>query len=265
MKTYKTEDIRNIALIGGSGSGKTTLAESLLFESGAINRRGDIASGTTACDYMPVEKEYGYTVFSKLFTCIWQDHKLNFVDCAGSDDFIGGTISALDTCESCLAIVNAVYGLEVGLINRFRHIEAQHKPAFIAVNRLDDEKADFATALSQLKEYFGGKVVPLQYPVNPGAGFNAVIDLLNMKMLQWKEEGGTPEELEIPASEADKAEEMRQAMIESAAEHDDSLMEKFFENGTLTEDELIEGIRLGVTKGDMYPLFCISGLKKHGG
>ena len=264
MKTYKTEDIRNIALIGGSGSGKTTLAESLLFESGAINRRGDIASGTTACDYMPVEKEYGYTVFSKLFTCIWQDHKLNFVDCAGSDDFIGGTISALDTCESCLAIVNAVYGLEVGLINRFRHIEAQHKPAFIAVNRLDDEKADFATALSQLKEYFGGKVVPLQYPVNPGAGFNAVIDLLNMKMLQWKEEGGTPEELEIPASEADKAEEMRQAMIESAAEHDDSLMEKFFENGTLTEDELIEGIRLGVTKGDMYPLFCISGLKNMG-
>lgn len=264
MKAYKTEEIRNIALIGGSGSGKTTLAESLLFESGVISRRGDIASGSTACDYMPVEKEYGYTVFSKLFTCPWQDHKLNFVDCAGSDDFIGGTISALNTCESCLAIVNAVYGLEVGLINRFRHIEAQRKPAFIAVNRLDDEKADFSTTLSQLKEYFGGKVVPLQYPINPGAGFNAVIDLLQMKMLQWKEEGGTPEVLDIPAAEADNAEEMRQAMIESAAEHDDSLMERFFENGTLSEEELLEGIRLGVTKGDMYPLFCISGLKNMG-
>lgn len=264
MKAYKTEEIRNIALIGGSGAGKTTLAESLLFESGVIKRRGDIASSNTACDYMPVEKEYGYTVFSKLFSCPWQDHKLNFIDCAGSDDFIGGTITALDTCESCLAVVNAVYGLEVGLINRFRHIEKQHKPAFITVNKLDDDKADFAMTLSQLKEYFGGKVVPLQYPLNPGSGFNAVIDLLNMKMLQWKAEGGTPEELEIPDAEKEHAEEMRQAMIESAAEHDDSLMERFFENGTLSEEELIEGIRLGVTKGEMYPLFCVSGLKNMG-
>lgn len=264
MKAYKTEDLRNIALLGGSSSGKTTLAEALLFESGVINRRGDIQSGNTACDYMPVEKEYGYTVFSKLFSCPWQNHKLNFIDCAGSDDFIGGTVAALSTCESALAVVNAVYGLEVGLINRFRYIEEKQKPAFFVVNKLDDEKADFATTMLQLKEYFGGKVVPLQYPVNPGSDFNAVIDLLKMKMLQWKPEGGEPEEEDIPANEMVHAEEMRQAMIESAAEHDDALMETFFENGTLTEEELIKGIRLGVVKGEMYPLFCVSALKNMG-
>lgn len=264
MKAYKTEDIRNIALVGGSGSGKTTLAESLLLESGVISRRGDIAFGNTACDYMPVEKEYGYTVFAKLFSCPWENYKLNFIDCPGSDDFIGGTITALSTCESVLAVVNAVYGLEVGLINRFRFIEENRKPAFIVVNKLDDEKADFGTTMAQLKEFFGGRVVPIQYPLNPGAGFNAVIDLLKMKMLQWKSEGGTPEELDIPASETDHAAEMRQALIESAAEHDDSLMENFFENGTLTEEELIAGIRLGVTKGEMYPLFCVSAQKNMG-
>lgn len=264
MKAYKTEEIRNIALIGGSGAGKTTLAESLLFESGAIPRRGEVASGNTACDYMPVEKEYGYTVFSKLFTCPWKNNKLNFIDCAGSDDFIGGTISALSTCESALAVVNAVYGLEVGLINRFRYMEKRKSPTFIVVNKLDDEKADFGSTLSQLKEFFGSKVVPLQYPLNPGSGFNAVIDLLAMKMLQWKPEGGTPEELPIPDSEAERAEEMRQELIESAAEHDDTLMEHFFENGTLTEEELIAGIRLGVTQGAMFPLFCVSAEKNMG-
>lgn len=264
MKVYTTKDIRNVALIGGSGAGKTTLAEAMLFESGAIKRRGDIAAGNTACDYFPVEKEYGYTVFSKLFSCEWNNVKLNFIDTAGGDDFIGGTVSALNVCESCVAVVNAVYGLEVGLINRFRYIANKNKPAFFLVNKLDDEKADFANTLNQLKERFGGKIVPLQYPVNAGANFNMVVDLLNMKLLKWGPEGGKPEMLDIPADELPNAEEMRQQMIESAAEHEDTLMERFFENGTLSEEEILEGIRKGVVKGEMYPLFCASAQKDMG-
>lgn len=264
MKVYKTEEIRNIALIGSSGCGKTTLAEAMLFESGVIKRRGDVQSGNTTCDYFPVEKEYGYTVFSTLFSCEWAGRKLNFIDSAGSDDFVGGTVSALNVCESCLAVVNAAYGLEVGLINRFRYVENKNKPAFFIVNKLDDEKADFQNTLLQLRERFGGKIVPLQYPVNAGIGFNSAIDLLSMKMVQWGADGGEPKMLDIPVEEADRAEEMRQAMIESAAEHEDTLMERFFENGTLSEEELLQGIRKGVVLGEMYPLLCASGLKDMG-
>lgn len=264
MKAYKTNEIRNIALIGGSGAGKTLLAEALLFESGVIKRRGDIASGNTACDYFPVEKEYGYTVFSKLFSVEKDGRKLNFIDTAGSDDFIGGTVSALNVCDSCLAVVNAAYGLEVGLINRFRYIAQNNKPAFFFVNKMNDDKADFANTLQQLRERFGGKVVPIQYPLNAGTGFNQVIDLLSMKMLQWGPEGGAPEMLEIPEAEKANAEEMHQAMLESAAEHEETLMETFFEKGTLSEEEILEGIRKGVVNGGMYPLLVGSADKNMG-
>lgn len=261
MKEYKTDEIRNIALLGSSGSGKTTLAEAMLFESGVIKRRGDIASGNTVCDYFPVEKEYGYTVFSTLFSVEWAGRKLNFIDCPGSDDFVGGLVSALDITDCCLALVNAQYGIEVGLINQFRYIERAKKPALFIVNQLDHEKADFAASLAQLKERYGGKVVVIQYPVNPGTGFNQVIDLLKMKMYQWEAEGGKPTVLDIPAAQLAEAEELRQALIESAAEHEETLMERFFENGSLSEEEIVEGMRKGILLGDMYPLFCVSAAK----
>lgn len=261
MKEYKTDEIRNIALLGSSGSGKTTLAEAMLFESGVIKRRGDIASGNTVCDYFPVEKEYGYTVFSTLFSVEWAGRKLNFIDCPGSDDFVGGLVSALDITDCCLALVNAQYGIEVGLINQFRYIERAKKPALFIVNQLDHEKADFSASLAQLKERYGGKVVVIQYPVNPGTGFNQVIDLLKMKMYQWEAEGGKPTVLDIPAAQLAEAEELRQALIESAAEHEETLMERFFENGSLSEEEIVEGMRKGILLGDMYPLFCVSAAK----
>lgn len=261
MRSYKTEEIRNISLLGSSGSGKTTLAEAMLFEGGVIKRRGDIASGNTVCDYFPVEKEYGYTVFSTVFSVEWNEHKLNFIDCPGSDDFVGATVSALNITDCCLVVVNAQYGIEVGLINQFRHVERLHKPALFIINQLDQEKADFHASVTQLRERYGSKVVVTQYPVSCGPGFNQVVDLLRMKMYEWGPEGGKPQVLEIPESERATAEEMRQKLIESAAEHEETLMDRFFEQGSLSEEDIVLGMRKGIVLGDMYPVFCVSAAK----
>ena len=264
MQLYQTSDIRNIAVIGGSGSGKTTLAEAMLYESGVIKRRGTIEAQNTVCDYFPVEKEYGYTVFSTLFSVEFAHRKLNFIDCAGSDDFVGGTVAALHVTDSALAVVNAKEGVEVGLINQMRIIEQLHKPVLFTINQLDSDKADYDSTVAGLKARYGGKVVIIQYPVQEGPDFHQVVDVLNMKMYQWKPEGGTPEELEIPADQQARAEELRQALIESAAEHEEHLMETFFEKGSLDEEEIVQGMRKGIVLGDMYPVFCVSALKDMG-
>lgn len=258
MKVYQTNEIRNIAILGSSGSGKTTLAEAMLFEGGVIKRRGTVDAGNTVSDYFPVEKEYGYSVFSTVFSVEWMNKKLNFIDCPGSDDFAGNVVTALNVTESALMVLNAQYGVEVGTINQFRYTEQVKKPVVFLVNHLDNDKADYDGAITQLKERWGSKVVQIQYPVNVGAGFNAVIDVLKMKMYKWKPEGGEPDVLEIPADQADKAEEMHNALIEAAAEHDDALMEKFFEEGSLSEDEMRNGIRAGLICRGMFPVFCAS-------
>ncbi|MDE6631035.1 MAG: GTP-binding protein, partial [Bacteroidales bacterium] len=182
MKAFQTNQIKNITLLGSSGSGKTTLAESMLFEGGVINRRGSVDAKNTVCDYFPVEKDYGYSVFSTVFSVLWQERKLNFIDCPGSDDFIGGAVSALNVTDTALMVLNAQYGVEVGTINQFRYTEQFHKPVIFIVNQLDHEKADFDSTVAQLHEQWGNKVVQIQYPVSVGPNFNAVVDVLKMKM-----------------------------------------------------------------------------------
>jgi elongation factor G len=264
MKVYQTNEIKNIALIGGSGAGKTTLSEAMLFESGVIKRRGTVDSGNTVTDYFPVEKEYGYSVFSTIFSVEWNGKKLNFIDNPGSDDFAGGAISALNVTDTALMVLNGQYGVEVGTINMFRNTEKTNKPVIFLINQLDRENADYDKVLAQLKETYGGKVVPIQYPVQTGQNFHQMVDVLKMKMYQWKPEGGTPEILEIPASEAGKATEWHNALVEAAAENDETLMEKFFDQGTLTEDEMREGIRKGLLARGMFPVLCASGGKDMG-
>jgi elongation factor G len=257
MKVYQTNEIRNISILGSSGTGKTTLAEAMLYEGGVIKRRGSVKSGSAVCDYFPVEKEYGYSVFSTVFSVEWNGAKLNFIDCPGSDDFIGGAVSALNITDTALMVINAQYGVEVGLINQFRYTEQFRKPVIFIINYLDNDKADYDMSVSQLKENYGNKVIQIQYPVSCGPSFNAVVDVLKMKMYRWKPEGGVPEVLEIPEDQMEKATELQQALIEAAAEHDDSLMEKFFDQGTLTEDEMREGIRAGLVTRGMFPVFCV--------
>ena len=257
MKVYQANEIKNIAIIGSSGSGKTTLAEAMLYEGGIIKRRGTIDASNTVCDYFPVEKEYGYSVFSTVFSVEWMNRKLNFIDCPGSDDFVGGAVSALNVTDTALMVINGQYGVEVGTINMFRYTEKLHKPVIFIVNQLDHEKCDFDNVLNQLKDTYGNRVVPIQYPITTGPSFNAVVDVLKMKMYQWKPEGGVPEVLEIPNSEKEKAGALNQALIEAAAENDEGLMEKFFDQGSLSEDEMREGIRKGLIARGMFPVFCV--------
>ena len=264
MKVYQTNEIKNIAIIGGSGSGKTTLSEAMLFESGIIKRRGTVENGNTVSDYFPVEKEYGYSVFSTIFSVEWNGKKLNFIDNPGSDDFAGGAISALNVTDTALMTVNGQYGVEVGTINMFRYSENINKPLIFLINQLDRENADYDKVLTQLKETYGGKVVPVQYPLQTGQNFHQMIDVLKMKMYQWKPEGGTPEILDIPASEMDKATEWHNTLIEAAAENDETLMEKFFDQGSLSEDEIREGIRKGLAARGMFPVLCASSGKDMG-
>ena len=257
MKVYQTDEIKNIAIVGSAGSGKTTLAESILYEGGVIKRRGSVENKNTVSDYFPVEKEYGYSVFSTVFSVAWQDRKLNFIDCPGSDDFIGASVSAMNVTDTALMVLNAQYGVEVGTINLFRYTEKFHKPVIFIVNQLDHEKADYEGTLHQLREQWGSRVVPIQYPVTTGDSFNAVVDVLKMKMYRWKPEGGVPEVLQIPEEEREKAMEMHKALVEAAAEHDDALMEKFFDEGSLSEDDMRAGIRAGLVTRGMFPVFCV--------
>jgi len=264
MKVYQTNEIKNIALLGSAGSGKTTLAESMLFEAGIIKRRGTVEAKNTVSDYFPVEQEYGYSVFSTVFHVEWNNKKLNIIDCPGSDDFVGGAITALNVTDQAVILVNGQYGPEVGTQNAFRYTEKLQKPVIFLVNQLDREHCDFDSILSNMKEIYGDKCVPVQYPIVTGPGFNAVIDVLLMKKYSWKPEGGAPIIEDIPAEEMDKAQELHAALVEAAAANDDTLMEKFFEEENLTEDEMREGIRKGLITRSIYPVFCVCAGKDMG-
>ncbi|HRF86197.1 MAG TPA: elongation factor G [Alloprevotella sp.] len=257
MKVYQSHEIKNIALLGNDGSGKTTLTEALLFESGIIKRRGRITQKNTVSDYFPVEQDYGYSVFSTVFHVEWNGKKLNIIDCPGSDDFVGAAMTALNVTDTAVLLLNGQFGPEVGTQNHFRYTEKLGKPVIFLVNQLDDEKCDYDSILDELQMIYGPKVVPVQYPVKTGPGFNSLIDVILMKKLKWGAEGGKPQMEEIPAEEQEKAMVMHKALVEAAAENDETLMEKFFETEQLTEDEMREGIRKGMVTRSIFPVFCV--------
>lgn len=264
MKVYETKEIKNIALLGSKGSGKTTLAEAMLFECGVIKRRGTIGAQNTVCDYFPVEKEYGYSVFPTIFYAEFLGRKLNFIDCPGADDFVGGAITALNVTDTGVIVIDAQYGVEVGTQNIFRTTASLRKPVIFAMNQLDGEKADYENVLEQMREVFGKKVIPIQYPLACGPGFNAMIDVLLMKKYEWGPDGGVPVISDIPEDQMEHARELHQQLVEAAAENDETLMEKFFDQGHLSEDEMREGIRKGLVDRSIYPVFCVSAMKDMG-
>ena len=261
MKVYKTNQIKNIALIGNSGSGKTTLAEAMLFECGLLKRRGTIDGGNTTSDYFPVEKEYGYSVFPSVISYEWKDKFMNFIDCPGSDDFVGGVVTALNVTDMALMLIDATSGVEVGTINQFRYVDSLNKPAVLLVNQMDHEKADYDNTLASLKEVYGNKITPVQYPIGSGTTFNGIIDVLKQKYYHWEPGDTAPQVLDIPESEKERAGDYYQVLLEAAAENDEGLMEKFFDQGTLSEEEMRDGIHKGMLSQSLYPLFCSSGEK----
>ena len=264
MRVYQTNEIKNIALLGSAGSGKTTLAESMLYEAGIIKRRGTVEGKNTVSDYFPVEQEYGYSVFSTVFHTEWNNKKLNIIDCPGSDDFVGGAITALHVTDQAVILINGQYGPEVGTQNNFRYTEKLKKPVIFLVNQLDSDKCDFDNIISNMQEIYGPKCVQIQYPIQTGPGFNSLIDVLLMKKYSWKPEGGAPIIEDIPEEEMEKAYELHKILVEAAAENDETLMEKFFEEESLTEDELREGIRKGLVTRSIFPVFCVCAGKDMG-
>jgi elongation factor G len=265
MRVYQTNEIKNIALIGAKGSGKTTLAESMLFEAGVIKRRGTVEGKNTVSDFMPVELNLGYSVFPTVFHTEWNNKKLNIIDCPGSDDFVGGAITALNVTDQAVILINGQYGPEVGTQNNFRYTEKLKKPVIFLVNQLDSEKCDYDNVIAQMQDIYGTKCVQIQYPLETGPNFHSLIDVLIMKKLSWGPDGGEPKREEIPAEEKDKADELHRALVEAAAENDDTLMEKFFEDeNSLSEDELRLGIRKGLINRDIFPIFCVDAHKDMG-
>lgn len=264
MKVYDDKHIKNIVLLGAPKSGKTLLAEDMIFEAGIIHRRGTIEGKNTVSDYHEIEQERGNSVFATPLHTEWRDYKINIIDTPGFDDFCGEMISSIRVADTCVVVINGQQGVEVGTELVWNYVENFGKPVIFAINQLDHPKASFDLSLSSLRERFGSPVTLMQYPLNQGEGFNSIIDLLKMVMYKFPEDGGKPEKLPIPDSEKERANQLHNELVEKAAENDEKLMEVFFEKGTLDEDEMRQGLKLGMIHGDVYPVFCMSAKKNMG-
>jgi len=262
--TYDTRNIRNVVLLGHPGCGKTTLAETMLFESGALNRRGSVQESNTVSDYTDIEHERGNSIFSTLMHDDWRNNKINVLDTPGFDDFIGEVVSSLKVSATALMLLNAKSGVEVGTELLWEYVEQFETPCLFVVNQLDHEKADFDSTLDQAIARFGSKILPFQYPLQTGNGFNTIVDALRMTMYVFPPAGGKPEKKPIPDAEKDRVAAMHQAIVEAAAENDEELMERYFEQGTLSEEDLSFGLRIAIANRTIFPLFCCSALQNMG-
>ena len=261
---FSTKNIRNVVLLGHSGCGKTTLAETMLFEAGAINRRGSVLEGNTISDYTDIEKSKGNSIFTTLMHTKWKNSKINILDTPGLDDFVGEVISSLKVADTALMVLNAGHGVEVGTELVWEYVEEFQTPSLFVINQLDHEKADFENTLDQARNRFGNKVIPVQYPLNQGNGFNTIVDTLRMIMYVFPKDGGKPIKKDIPDSELQRAHQMHNALIEAAAENDETLMELFFDNGSLNEEEIAKGLKVAVANHQIFPVFCVSAINNMG-
>lgn len=263
--SFDTKNIRNVALLGHSGSGKTTFAESMLFEAGELNRRGTVEDQNTVSDYTDIEHERGNSIFSTLMHDSWKDSKINILDTPGFDDFVGEVVSSLKVSDTAVMMINARNGVEVGTELIWEYVDKFKTPALFVINQLDHEKADYDIALDQLKSRFGeNKVIPIQYPLEQGTNFNKIVDALRMTMYVFPDSGGKPEKHPIPDSEIDRVQEMHNALVEAAAENDEELMERFFEQGNLSEEDLAYGLRIAISRQELLPVFIASASKNMG-
>jgi elongation factor G len=264
MADFDTSHVKNIVLLGHSGSGKTTLAECMLFEAGLISRRGSIAEKNTVGDYHELEQDRGNSIFSKLLHSKWRGYKINIIDTPGYDDFVGEVISALRVADTGVMLINAEMGVEVGTDIIWEYTEKFKTPMIFAVNKLDDDNADFDRTVQEAKAHFGNNVVVVQYPVQQGSGFHEIIDVLRMTMYKFRDTGGKPEKLPIPESEKEKADELHRALVEAIASNDETLMEHYFDKGELDEDEMKEGMKKAMINHDLFPVFCLSAERNMG-
>jgi len=264
MKIYDEKHIKNIVLLGAPKAGKTLLAEDMVFEAGVTRRRGTIDGKNTVSDFHEIEQERGNSVFASSMHTEWRDYKINIIDTPGFDDFVGEMVSSVRVADTCVLVINSQHGVEIGTELIWNYVDRFQKPVIFAINQVDHPKSDFDMSLATLKNKFGNAVVQMQYPVNQGENFNAIIDLLKMVMYRFPAEGGKPEKLAIPEQEKQHAETLHNELVEKAAENDEKLMEIYFEQGTLDEDQMREGLKLGMINHDVFPVFVMSAKRNMG-
>ena len=258
MKTYDEKHIKNVVLIGGAKSGKTTLAETMLFEAGLLTRRGTVEDKNTVSDYHDIEHDRQNSIYATSMHTEWRGFKINIIDTPGLDDFMGEIVSSMKVADTCVMVINAQQGVEVSTELVWNYADQFKKPVILAINQLDHPKSNFDVAVDSIKKRFGTPAILMQYPLNQGEGFNSIIDLLKMTMYKFPKDGGKPEKLPIPKEELDNATQLHNELVEKAAENDEELMELYFEKGNLDEDELRKGLKIGMMKHDVFPIFCVS-------
>src|SRR3954469_23062781 len=264
MPEFDTSHVKSIVLLGHAGSGKTTLAECMLYVAGLITRRGSISEKNTVGDYHELEQERGNSIFSKLMHTRWRGYKINILDTPGYDDFVGEVLAALRVADTGVMLLNAAMGVEVGTDVIWEYTEKFKTPMIFAINKLDHDKADFQRTVQQAREHFGNKVTVVQYPLQEGAGFHEIVDVLRMTLYKFSDTGGKPEKLPIPDSERERADQLHKELVEAVASNDEALMEKYFDKGELDEDEMKEGLKKAMINHDIFPLFCLSAERNMG-
>src|SRR6185503_4888342 len=259
-KTYQPSEIRNLAVVGHASSGKTMLTESMLVCGGIINRLGSIANGSTTSDYHDSEKGHQISVQTSLLHVEWLGKKLNILDAPGYLDFVGETLSAMRAADFALLVVHANHGVGVGTDKAWDYATNFGIPKMVAITALDKEQTNFDRTLADIREHFGERVFPLSIPINAGPGFNQVLDVLRSEIITYsKDRSGKFEEAPATGEWKERVETLHRQLIEYIAESDDSLLEKFFEQGSLSEEELHAGVHAAIQKQTFVPLFAVSG------
>lgn len=262
MKDYKTENLRNVGLIGHGSAGKTSIAEAMLFNTGVLDRFGKVDDGNTTTDFDPEEIKRRISISAAVAPCDWKDVRINLIDTPGYFDFVGELVASLKVCDGAVIAVDSVSGVEVGTEKAWDLVEEREIPCMFFINKMDRENANFSKVEAQLREVFGNKLVPIEIPIGSESSFKGVIDLIEMKAKIV--EGNKTVEGDIPSGYEDQIEEFRNIIIEAAAQSDEELMEKYFSGEELTKDEIVKGLRLGVISGDVVPILCGSAVKNIG-
>ncbi len=253
MKQYNTSQLRNVALVGHGGDGKTTLSEAMLFAAGITDRQGRVEEGNTVTDFDQEEHKRQISISTAFAPVEWKDHKINVIDVPGFFDFEGEAYSAYYLCDSALILISAHSGLSVGCEKAYDYLKKHNIPRAIFVNQMDKENANFTKCLNELKNKYGSAVTPLQLPIGDGLNFSGAVDVIEMKAYKFENKKAT--EIPVPADMAAQVKEIRDAIIENAAENDEELMEKFFGGEDLSKDDILKGLKLGIQSGSTVPVF----------
>ncbi|MEZ0536212.1 elongation factor G [Caldicellulosiruptoraceae bacterium PP1] len=262
MKEYAPQFIKNVALLGHGGDGKTILTDALLFNAKCTDRIGKTEDGTTVSDFDPEEIKRRISISTTVEPFEWNDYKINILDTPGYFDFIGEVFEALQVADSCLLLVGAKTGVQVGTEKAWEYAEERQKPLMFFVNKMDEDNANFDKVLSQLVDTFGNKVIPIQYPIIENGKFLGLVDIVSNKAFLF--ENNSVKEAAIPDRLIDKIEEYKNALIEASVENDEMLMEKYFAGETISQDELITGLKTGIITRSVFPVTCGSALKNIG-